>query len=93
MYVGFSLVCDIVLLAAINVQFTFYADSIPVDKFFSFIRPTYLLSTPLDIRPGSNFIIGIDILDDCPPLVKVEAEIQKDNITVLEGEGIFQRGK
>ncbi|XP_040205895.1 CD109 antigen [Rana temporaria] len=54
--------------------------------------PTYLLSTPLDIRPGSNFIIGIDILDDCPPLVKVEAEIQKDNITVLEGEGIFQRG-
>ncbi|XP_077343504.1 CD109 antigen-like [Lithobates pipiens] len=54
--------------------------------------PTYLLTTPLDIRPGSNVILGIDILEDSPPLVKVEAEIQKDNITLLKGEGMFQRG-
>ncbi|XP_018414407.1 PREDICTED: CD109 antigen [Nanorana parkeri] len=54
--------------------------------------PTFLLTTPLDIRPGSKFILGIDILEDSPPLVKVEAEIRKDNTSLLQGEGVFQRG-
>ncbi|KAM9316601.1 CD109 antigen-like [Gastrophryne carolinensis] len=54
--------------------------------------PTFLITTSLDIRPGSNVILGVDILEDGPPLVKVEAEVQKDNITILEGEGEFQRG-
>ncbi|XP_075058734.1 CD109 antigen-like [Mixophyes fleayi] len=53
---------------------------------------TFLISTPLDIRPGSNFIIGIDILPESPPLVKVEAAIQKDNVTLLQGDGLFQNG-
>ncbi|XP_056421850.1 CD109 antigen-like isoform X2 [Hyla sarda] len=54
--------------------------------------PTYLLTTPLDIRSGKNVIIGIDLLPNSPPTVKVQAEILKDNITLLQGEGIFQRG-
>ncbi|XP_072264627.1 CD109 antigen-like [Pyxicephalus adspersus] len=54
--------------------------------------PTFLLTTPLDIRPGSNYILGVDILEDSPPLVKVEAEIRKDNVTLLQGDGEFQRG-
>lgn len=53
----------------------------------------FLLTTLLDIRPGSNVTLGIDLLQDSPPLVKVEAEIQRDNITILEGEGMFQRGE
>ncbi|XP_063772890.1 CD109 antigen [Pseudophryne corroboree] len=53
---------------------------------------TFLITSPLDIRPGSNFIIGIDILPESPPLVKIEAEIQKDNATLLQGEGLFHNG-
>lgn len=54
--------------------------------------PTFLLTTSLDIRPGKNVIIGIDLLPDSPPVVKVEAEILMNNITLLQGEGLFQRG-
>ncbi|XP_069830742.1 CD109 antigen-like [Dendropsophus ebraccatus] len=54
--------------------------------------PTYLLTTPLDIRPGKNVVIGIDLLPNSPPIVKVGAEILMDNITLLQGEGLFQKG-
>ncbi|XP_068137598.1 CD109 antigen isoform X2 [Hyperolius riggenbachi] len=59
---------------------------------FAAAGPTYLLTAPLNIRPGSNYILGIDILEDGPPVVRIEAEIKKDNITLLQGEGEFQRG-
>ncbi|XP_073425425.1 CD109 antigen [Dendrobates tinctorius] len=54
--------------------------------------PTFLLTTPLDIRPGRNVIIGIDLLPSSPPAVKIEAEILIDNVTLLQGEGLFQKG-
>ncbi|XP_040285975.1 CD109 antigen [Bufo bufo] len=54
--------------------------------------PMFLLTTPLEIRPGKNVIIGIDLLPDSPPVVKVEAEILMDNITLLQEQGLFQRG-
>ncbi|KAM4042806.1 CD109 antigen isoform 2-T2 [Anomaloglossus baeobatrachus] len=54
--------------------------------------PTFLMTTPLDIRPGKNVIIGIDLLPSSPPVVKVEAEILMDNVTLIQGEGLFQKG-
>ncbi|KAM3932085.1 CD109 antigen [Leptodactylus fuscus] len=54
--------------------------------------PTFLLTTPLEIRPEKKCIIGIDLLADSPPIVKVEAEILMDNVTLLQGEGLFQKG-
>ncbi|KAM4771054.1 CD109 antigen-like [Rhinophrynus dorsalis] len=54
--------------------------------------PTFLVTTPLDIRPGLNLTLGIEMLADSPSAVTVEAEILKDNITLLKGEGMFNKG-
>ncbi|XP_066460677.1 CD109 antigen-like [Eleutherodactylus coqui] len=54
--------------------------------------PTFLLTTPLEIRPGKNVVIGIDLLSGSPSVVKVEAEVLMDNATLLKGEGVFQKG-
>ncbi|XP_053314790.1 CD109 antigen isoform X2 [Spea bombifrons] len=54
--------------------------------------PTFLITFPLDIRPGVNLALGIDLLAESPTPVKVAAEIQKDNMTMVAGDGVFQKG-
>ncbi|KAM4694559.1 CD109 antigen-like [Discoglossus pictus] len=54
--------------------------------------PMFLVTSPLDIRPGLNVTLGITLFEESPPLVKVTAEILKDNVILLEDEGIYQQG-
>ncbi|KAM8953040.1 CD109 antigen-like [Pelodytes ibericus] len=54
--------------------------------------PIFLITTPLNICPGLNVTLGIDLLSGSPSSVKVAAEIQKDNITIVKGEGTFHKG-
>ncbi|XP_030054906.1 CD109 antigen [Microcaecilia unicolor] len=54
--------------------------------------PTFLIISPLTIRPGLNITVGVDLLSESQPQVKVRAEILKKNTTVVSGEGLFQKG-
>ncbi|XP_031758448.1 CD109 antigen [Xenopus tropicalis] len=54
--------------------------------------PIFLITSPMDIRPGVNLTLGIEMLQESPPLVKVVAQLQKDEHTLLEGESFFKRG-
>ncbi|XP_069462357.1 CD109 antigen-like [Ambystoma mexicanum] len=55
-------------------------------------RPTYLITTPMDIRPGLNITLGISLLASSYPEVRVTAEVIAKNNTVLRGEGLFKTG-
>ncbi|XP_029451477.1 CD109 antigen isoform X2 [Rhinatrema bivittatum] len=54
--------------------------------------PTFLVTCPLTIRPGLNVTLGVELLAESQPLVKVRAEIRKENSAVLAGEGLFEKG-
>ncbi|CAH2248915.1 CD109 antigen [Pelobates cultripes] len=54
--------------------------------------PSFLITAPMDIRPAMNLALGIDLLTESPSVVKVEAEILKDNMTIVGGEGLFKKG-
>lgn len=55
-------------------------------------RPTYLITTPAEIRPGRNITLGISLLAGNQSEVRVTAEITHNNDTVLHGEGLFMTG-
>ncbi|XP_007484264.1 CD109 antigen [Monodelphis domestica] len=56
--------------------------------------PSFLVTAPSVIRPGINMSIGVELLENSPFQVLVKAEVLRSqlNITVLEAEGIFERG-
>ncbi|XP_023373045.1 CD109 antigen [Otolemur garnettii] len=67
--------------------------------FFPFgglLRPQFLVTAPGIVRPGANITIGVDLLEHSPPQVTVKAELfqvaSNLSVSVLEGEGVFERG-
>ncbi|KAM9003740.1 CD109 antigen [Sarcophilus harrisii] len=56
--------------------------------------PSFLVTAPSVIRPGVNMTVGVELLENSPLQVLVKAEVRRSqpNITVLEAEGIFQKG-
>ncbi|EDL77717.1 CD109 antigen (predicted), isoform CRA_b [Rattus norvegicus] len=57
----------------------------------------FLVTVPGIIRPGANMTIGVELLQNSPPQVLVKARVLKiasnRSTTVLEAEGVFNRGK
>ncbi|XP_054577628.1 CD109 antigen isoform X2 [Eptesicus fuscus] len=58
--------------------------------------PRFLVTAPGSIRPGGNVTIGVHLLEHSPSPVTVKAEVVKmaanDTISVLEAEGVFEKG-
>ncbi|XP_027708747.1 CD109 antigen isoform X1 [Vombatus ursinus] len=56
--------------------------------------PSFLVTTPRVIRPGINMTIGVELLEHSPLQVLVKAKVLRSlqNVTVLEAEGIFEKG-
>ncbi|KAM6185159.1 CD109 antigen [Rhynchocyon petersi] len=58
--------------------------------------PSFLVTAPGIIRPGGNVTIGVELLENSPSPVTVKAEVMKTaanlTITVLEAEGVFEKG-
>uniref|UniRef100_H0WZ02 CD109 molecule n=1 Tax=Otolemur garnettii TaxID=30611 RepID=H0WZ02_OTOGA len=58
--------------------------------------PQFLVTAPGIVRPGANITIGVDLLEHSPPQVTVKAELfqvaSNLSVSVLEGEGVFERG-
>ncbi|XP_074093432.1 CD109 antigen isoform X2 [Macrotis lagotis] len=56
--------------------------------------PSFLVTAPSVIRPGINMTIGVELLENSPSQVLVKAEVLRSqaNITILEAEGIFEKG-
>ncbi|KAF4025044.1 hypothetical protein G4228_017178 [Cervus hanglu yarkandensis] len=59
--------------------------------------PRFLVTVPGIIRPGGNVTIGVELLEHSPSQVTVKAEVMKKvanhSVSVLEAEGIFEKGK
>lgn len=55
------------------------------------------MTAPGIVRPGANVTIGVELLEHSPPQVTVQAALVKlaanHTISVLEAEGVFERGK
>ncbi|XP_036622742.1 CD109 antigen isoform X2 [Trichosurus vulpecula] len=56
--------------------------------------PSFLVTAPTVIRPGINMTIGVELLENSPLQVLVKAKVLRSlpNITVLEAEGMFEKG-
>lgn len=58
--------------------------------------PRFLVTVPGTIRPGGNVTIGVHLLEHSPSPVTVKAEVVKMaanlTISVLEAEGVFEKG-
>uniref|UniRef100_A0A8C9PHM3 CD109 antigen n=1 Tax=Spermophilus dauricus TaxID=99837 RepID=A0A8C9PHM3_SPEDA len=58
--------------------------------------PRFLVTAPGIIRPGGNMTVGVELLEHSPSQVTVKAEVFKTmsnlTISVLEAEGIFEKG-
>ncbi|XP_068923122.1 CD109 antigen isoform X2 [Petaurus breviceps papuanus] len=56
--------------------------------------PSFLVTAPTVLRPGINMTIGVELLENSPLQVLVKAKVVKSlpNVTVLEAEGIFEKG-
>ncbi|XP_073080811.1 CD109 antigen [Manis javanica] len=58
--------------------------------------PRFLVTAPGIVRPGANVTIGVELLEHSPPQVTVQAALVKlaanHTISVLEAEGVFERG-
>ncbi|KAB0349663.1 hypothetical protein FD754_014520 [Muntiacus muntjak] len=59
--------------------------------------PRFLVTVPGIIRPGGNVTVGVELLEHSPSQVTVKAELVKmvanRSVSVLEAEGIFEKGK
>ncbi|KAK1171930.1 CD109 antigen-like [Acipenser oxyrinchus oxyrinchus] len=56
-------------------------------------RPwTYLVTTPIFIRPGVRHSVAVSLLKDSPSQVRVTAEIFNGKVLVVSGEDTLQRG-
>ncbi|XP_050996794.1 CD109 antigen [Acomys russatus] len=58
--------------------------------------PSFLVTAPGIIRPGANVTVGVELLEYSPPQVTVKAQVfataSNRTLSVLEAEGIFERG-
>ncbi|XP_029425724.1 CD109 antigen, partial [Nannospalax galili] len=59
-------------------------------------RPSFLVIAPGIIRPGGNVTVAVELLEDSPSEIMVKAEVFKtasnQTVSVLEAEGIFEKG-
>ncbi|KAB0355541.1 hypothetical protein FD755_021482 [Muntiacus reevesi] len=59
--------------------------------------PRFLVTVPGIIRPGGNVTVGVELLEHSPSQVTVKVELMKTvanrSVSVLEAEGIFEKGK
>lgn len=55
------------------------------------------MTAPGTIRPGANVTVGVELLENGPLQATVKAQVLKKasntTVTVLEAEGVFERGK
>ncbi|KAK6490158.1 CD109 antigen-like [Huso huso] len=54
---------------------------------------TYLVTTPIFIRPGVRHSVAVSLLKDSPSQVRVTAEIFNGKVLVVSGEDTLQRGE
>lgn len=56
----------------------------------------FLVTAPGTIRPGANVTVGVELLENGPLQATVKAQVLKKasntTVTVLEAEGVFERG-
>ncbi|CAH6780196.1 Cd109 [Phodopus roborovskii] len=57
----------------------------------------FLVTAPGVIRPGANVTVGVELLENGPPQITVKTQVLKKasnrTVTVLEAEGVFEKGK